>query len=767
MTRSSERTKLLVMGPTSSEEIASVQVQSKSQSVSRLRAHRAILLGLFLIPVNTYFLLYMECVTFGGTNGMGGPYPTTISIFANAIFFLLVLTGANHLYARRFPKSALTRSELLIIYVMLTINTAIVSIDFMDVLVPMLTYPLHGATPQNEWAKYILPHIPHWLMVTDQAAIKGWYEGYTNMYRWEILRAWVTPVCVWSGLIFVMLFVMFCINTIVRQQWMEHDRLQFPIVELPMAITEPGHHLFKNKLMWAGFSISASITLINGLSLLFPSIPYINVHVRDISPLMVSPPWNSIGYTPISFYPYAIGLGFLLPLDMLFSCWFFFIMWRVLRIAGAIYGVNSALPDFPFMREQALGAYYLVAIFALWSGRKHLAGVLRTAFKGEKNDDEANGRHALQNGCDGSYRRNSGDHGVLSLCRPAVVAVCCMYVHVFLGRPGCSSMHAEFGPPSHDLAGIAPQQVLTDLFGTRAFGADQMTGLSWFWWFNRAYRAIPIAYQLDGMKMAQRSGTSQRRAAFAMAVASVAAVVSCFWIYLHFGYQRGASVGMCRQVPVFGEEAFGYQMGNWIAYPTSANIPAGLAIAWGMIFTFFLYTMKLQIPWWPFHPLGFAVSASYSIGPLWLPLMIAWAAKLVSLKVGGMRTYRVAQSFFLGLILGDFVMGYIWPPGSRDAVPHHYLQLYAAIILVLNSGTGRIIRACRITGLWIIRLRALMCRASTNWSLTVGQGQIRRYWLRSHRPVACKIDCEHTGSGTGRLLRPRSREGTEGGSRKW
>lgn len=71
--------------------------------------------------------------------------------------------------------------------------------------------------------------------------------------------------------------------------------------------------------------------------------------------------------------------------------------------------------------------------------------------------------------------------------------------------------------------------------------------------------------------------------------------------------------------------------------------------------------MKLRLSWWPLHPLGFAVSTSYSIGTLWLPMMIAWAAKLVTFKAGGLSAYRTMLNFFLGPVLGDFIMGCLWP----------------------------------------------------------------------------------------------------------
>jgi hypothetical protein len=625
------------------------------------RRWRAVALGVALVPVNIFVLMYMEVVTKWGSAGTGGPYPSTVSLFANAILFLIVLTVLNALFARRFEHAALERAELLIIYVMITISTAIVSIDFLDVLVPMMTYPFRFAGPESRWVELVHPHIPTWISVRDPIAVKGWYEGHSTLYNWANLRPWLVPIAVWSGVIFAMLWVMFCINTIVRKQWIEHDKLQFPIVELPMQITEPGCALLRNKLMWAGFAIAASISIVNGLSVLFPSIPMIPVKMRDISVNFPNKPWNAMGWTPISFYPYGIGLSFLLPLDMLFSCWFFYIMWRVVRVLGSVYGVVDTTPNFPFMNQQALGAYYLVGLMALWSGRKHLAGVFRSAFKGGKHPDEADAPMRYRTAVLGLI---IGSLVVMAFfswigLKPwmAIVAIT-LYFALALA---ISRMHAEFGPPSHDLHYMGPEVILTSAFGTRAFTPANLTGLSWFWWFNRAYRSIPIAYQLDGLKIAQRSSTSQRQMAAAMGLASVAAVVSGFWVYLHFGYERGASVGMAGHVVHFGWEAFYRELTVWLNTSTKPDVPATAAIGWGMGFAYFLYIMKLRMAGWWFHPLGFAVSTSYSIGTLWVPMFIAWAAKLITLRTGGLKAYRTVLNFFLGLLLGDFITGCIWP----------------------------------------------------------------------------------------------------------
>lgn len=628
---------------------------------SAFRSWRAIVIGAALIPVNVWFLFYMEVAHNAGPGTGAGPYPSTVSLFANAVCFLLVLTLLNSLSGRAFSRPILTRSELLVVYVMLMISTSIVSIDLLDILVPMLTYPYRFATVENNWAQTLWPHIPHWLAVSDPAAVKGWYEGHTTLYTWDHIRPWLTPAAVWSGVMLTMMFVMFCINVIVRQQWTQHDRLQFPLVEVPLQITEPDGRLLRSKLMWAGFAVAFSITLWNGLAYLYPSVPELSVKMRDISPLFVNRPWSAIGWTPISLYPYAIGLGFLLPVDMLFSCWFFYIMWRVVRILGCVYGVYDVPTQFPYMDQQALGSYYFVAIFAIWSGRKHLATVLKRVFGSLEDPGEADAPMTYRTAFFGLV---GGTLAIMAFFmfiglswRVAIVAIS-LY---FLMALAIARMHAEFGPPMHDMHHMGPEIVLTQALGSGAFGARELVGLSWFWWFNRAYRSIPIAYQLDGMRLAERTRTSQRQIAMAIGIASVAAVACGFWVYLHYGYQRGASVGMANHVTWFATEAWQQHFGNWTASPTHADPAATAAIGWGMIFTFLLYFMKLRLDWWPFHPLGFAVSTSYAIGTLWLPLAIAWAAKLITLRVGGLKAYRVVLDFFLGLILGDFVMGCLWP----------------------------------------------------------------------------------------------------------
>ena len=83
---------------------------------------RAIALGALLIPLNCFWVVRMERVSFG-------PYPSTVSLFANVVFILFVLVGLNALLRRWAPRLAFSQAELLILYTMQAISTGLAGLD--------------------------------------------------------------------------------------------------------------------------------------------------------------------------------------------------------------------------------------------------------------------------------------------------------------------------------------------------------------------------------------------------------------------------------------------------------------------------------------------------------------------------------------------------------------------------------------------------------------------------------------------------------------
>ncbi len=622
---------------------------------------RAVGLGLLLLPLNAFWLIHMEMTTNqgSGTGGTSGPYPTTFSLFANVICLLVVLTALNGLATRMRPKWAFSQGELLIVYIMLTIGSCIPSVDFLDVLLPMMGHSTQHANAQNGWSSLYMQHMPSWFHVTDKEALKDWYQGNANPYTWAHLRAWLPALTAWGLFILALFGTMFCLNVIWRRQWTRHEKLSYPIIQLPMDMTDPVTPFYSRRLMWAGLLAAAGISLLNGVNVLAPSVPSIPVKIVDMAPYFTAKPWNNIGWTPISFYPFAIGLGFLLPADLLFSCWFFYFVWKAERILSSFAGWSDYSQSFPYLNEQCFGGYVGIAAIALWGLRGHLAQVLREARRPAPPDED---EHPI------SYRAAlvGAALGFLFLVGFFVKAglsiwtALASFLIYFAIATACTRMRAELGPPAHDLHNGGPDYILTAAFGTRAFGGQQLTLLTWFYWFNRAYRSIAMPYQLEAFKMGERKGISSRHIAAAIGLATLVGLLSGYWALYHMGYRYGVEARMAPHLYWFGNEAFS-RLTGWMSSPKYTDIPAMLAVGLGLAGTLTLQAIRMRFAWWPIHPLGLAVSGSYSMNTIWLPLIIAWVCKVSILRYGGMKLYRQSLWFFLGLIVGDYVMGCAWP----------------------------------------------------------------------------------------------------------
>lgn len=146
---------------------------------------------------------------------------------------------------------------------------------------------------------------------------------------------------------------------LIRKQWTEREKLSYPIIQLPLEMTAPKTRVFRSRAMWLGFAIAGSIDLINGLRFFFPSIPEIPVRRTQIHRYFTEKPWNAIGYTTISFYPFVIGLTYFVPLDLAFSCWFFHLLSKVELVISSAIG-RKALPGAPYINEQSAGAWLML-----------------------------------------------------------------------------------------------------------------------------------------------------------------------------------------------------------------------------------------------------------------------------------------------------------------------------------------------------------------------------------------------------------------------
>jgi hypothetical protein len=92
-------------------------------------------------------------------------------------------------------------------------------------------------------------YLPTWLVVRDKEVLKGYFEGESSLYTIKHLKAWLLPVLSWSAFIIMLWIVLLLISVLLRKQWMENEKLSYPIVRLPVAMTTEPSKFFKNKWM--------------------------------------------------------------------------------------------------------------------------------------------------------------------------------------------------------------------------------------------------------------------------------------------------------------------------------------------------------------------------------------------------------------------------------------------------------------------------------------------------------------------------------------
>ena len=183
---------------------------------------RAILIGIVLIPPNTYFIMANH-LRYWST------LPTTMSLIYNVVVTLVVVTCLNFLLKLLLPRFALRQGELLTIYVILSISSAIAGHDMMQTVVPVIPNGFWFATPENEWQQLFWRHLPNWMTLSELSVLQDFYDGDTTFYTQRYLSAWWEPILWWTIFLSVLIWVMICIDLLLRKQWIERERLSYPI----------------------------------------------------------------------------------------------------------------------------------------------------------------------------------------------------------------------------------------------------------------------------------------------------------------------------------------------------------------------------------------------------------------------------------------------------------------------------------------------------------------------------------------------------------
>jgi hypothetical protein len=609
-----------------------------------------ILLGLALVFINCYWTTVAE-IKWGTGDG------STLPLFTYSIFIIFVVSLLNLALRKFAPGTTLGQRELLVLYIMMVMSGTIVGESMFEGLFGSILHPIRYATPENEWGDLFHRYIPAWFTVKEESALDSFYLGDANLYQAEQLRLWLAPFLSWGSLTFVLAGMALCMNVLFRKRWVEEEKLAFPIIQLPLAMTrDSGRRLLSNKTMWLAFSVAFGIDIMNGLNRLYPAVPYLSIKLKNIN-VFTEKPWSAIGTTYISFYPFAIGLAFFLPSDLSFSCWFFYIFRKFENIIGGVAGWRT-LPRFPYFDEQASGAWIGLCIIAVWVSRSHLKEAFRIAMGREAGHEDKTEPVRYRTAILGIIL---GILFLILLCSRAGMSIWVVLLFFgiyFMLQIAIARIRVELGTPQ-EIYFVNPGRIMVRALGTRIFTPGSLTVMSYFYWFNRGYTCPPMANQMEAFKMGGVTRTHQKSLFLAMFAAIVFAIGVSFWINLDIRYKGGAEAAVMNNKEFIGRESFD-PLARWLLNPQKADTPGIMFMGIGFLFTFFLMAMRMRFFWWPFHPGGYALAVSYAMDYFWFAFLISWTIKYFLLKRGGAATLRRATPFFLGLILGDYVGGSVW-----------------------------------------------------------------------------------------------------------
>ena len=582
------------------------------------------------------------------------------------LFFLMVgglnvvlkLIDRRHLLPVRL---ALDRAELCVAYVMLIVACAIPTMGLTESFLPILTGANYYTTPTNNWAELVQPHVRPWLVPQGEEAVRTFYEGLAPgaSIPWG---AWIRPLFCWSAFLLVFYFVSVCMMVILRKQWVERERLLYPMAQLPLLMTEEDDThavlppFFRNRLMWFGFAIPFTLMSWNCLHNYFHFLPPIQLR-------WAVPMFRETMSLRLSVLFVIIGFSYLLSLDIAFSLWFFHLLGVVqsglLNMVGFTIG-----PADPFgarsatVAHQSMGAMVVLVVFGLWMARGHLRDVFAKAFGRAPDVDDSDELLSYRVAVWGLILGVIGMFLWLRLtgipALPlALFLFACFVILLALTRIVCE------GGIAFLRSSLIPQAFVIRGFGSKCLGAAGLVGLAYTFVWLADIRTFVMVHCANGLKIADSARVRTRPLFWAVMLALVISLVSSIWIVLTLSYTHGGA-NLQRWFFVGAPQYPFRYAANFMSHPEAISPGRWLFTGIGSGAMAFLMFMRYNFLWWPLHPLGFTLACSLPLDATWFSVFIAWLLKSLVLKLGGVKVYRRFLPLFMGLIIGQACCGGFW-----------------------------------------------------------------------------------------------------------
>jgi len=681
------------------------EVPHSALSPYKSASARALFVALFLTFVCAAWTRQAELVTL--TSQISEATPCVASIMC-----LFLLIGVGALLAKvahfteisgqftilgRWCRSLILRpGEMLVVFVFLAIAAAMPGIGLFRLVMPCLMAPQYFGQPNNHLTE-MSQTIPWQLAPNNPEAARIYWEGSDaaiptlGLDRLPVIgpvlegtahlllgptivpwKLWAVPMLVWTFYLCAYFIAAFCLVTIFRRHWEEEERLMFPMSSFAVEMIRPqgsllsGHNFYRDPVVWVGFSLAVLYNAMSALAAVNPGVPALGISY-PLGNIFTESPWNAMRGFTIFYKPELLGLGYLVPSDVLFSIWFFTLGEWIVRPFAKMAGYQPG--GFPFMAEQAMGAFIVLAGYFVWSARTSLKKIIQASlgsFKADDSDEPLTFRFAVIGAVLGM---------AVVFTLPIIFGVVWWVSLVYFGLMfGVLIVYcrnrAEMGWPvvwGYPLYG--QRQSMVTFLGSSTFVTGKnyksFTILTMFSWMQRTVNQALTSTGQEGCVAAQRLGESRRTIAHVVLMAIVVGIIVGFLTNLSTIYEYGGTVlsssgditggGMTQEI--VGQFT---SVSQWIDKPEAPNKQR---ITYTLLGALMVISMLAGRRWWvrfPFHAGGYALANCHGSPFMFFPALLLWLVKTGTLHIGGVGLYRRVAPGFLAFTLGHIFSVGVW-----------------------------------------------------------------------------------------------------------
>jgi hypothetical protein len=663
----------------SSSDIPSGQSIPEASARDRGVTPRVVVLSLFLACFFGWLIAvidYRHANTF-----LGATHLPPGAVGALLVLVLVVNPLMCLLRLRRF-----SRNEILTIYLISLFATTVAGIGGNNYWTIFIIGPFYYATRENGWRE-TFGDLSWWMTPAirrdgsyNAPVVEGWFNGIKSgeSIPWD---AWIVPLGAWSALMIATYVMMGCLSVMLRAQWGEREALSFPLLRLPLELTEEidhndkyaiWSHFLRNPLMWTGFGVAAFISALNGVNLYFPDMPTFPLSIEEWR-LFTEAPWNQIGWVPIRVWPIAVGVCYLLTREVSFSLWFFFWALKAQLVAAYLMGyVPSTLTrgigawagQQIFLSFQELGAYLAIVGIVLWTGREHFLFVVQRAF-GRAKASQTEARDALPYpvafwgfiisfGFIIGWTLLAGINIRLAMALWGSYLLVAIVLSRVVAEVGLLFVHSSWLPLGAlaNLFGAGAGTYLSPQHGLVPASLVESS-------LVEDFRGSMMPSFVQSFKLAADRGINSRGLWWLIFAVIIIGLAMTVHMNVRLGYETGG-LSMHGWLASGGPRVAPNNVST-MAKGVSESSPAfAVWIGVGMATILALTWCRSRFLWFPLHPLGYAVAISLPMHVFWLSAFIAWGCKTLVTRFAGNDAARRLNAFFLGLVFGDVAMMLIW-----------------------------------------------------------------------------------------------------------